>query len=183
MTMAGCLLAAAAGEAPEPSLPDAQEAAARAAGGSEAQDAARLARARSAHWAPQLRAQGGGREDEKLRAGEYRLAPIREQDVGAGRTWSLMLTWDFSQVLFAREETQLALAHAHLARLRREAAEKAAELWIERQQARAVWLASRTREACQSMLQLTAQLDAVTAGLFQEAVEREAAACAEGGRP
>src|SRR3954464_6442629 len=93
VTMAGCLLAAAAGEAPEPSLPDAQEAAARAAGGSEAQDAARLARARSAHWAPQLRAQGGGREDEKLRAGEYRLAPIREQDVGAGRTWSLMLPW------------------------------------------------------------------------------------------
>jgi hypothetical protein len=164
----------------EPGLLATQEAAARVAGGSGEEDAARLARARNAHWAPQLRAQGGEREDERLRAGEYRAAPVREQDAGAGRNWSLTLSWDFAQVVFAREETQLALAREHLARARREAANKAAALWIERRQARAVWLRARTQDACFAVLQLTAELDALTAGLFHEAAEREERACAGG---
>lgn len=174
------LLAALAGGAAEPGLLATQEAAARVAGGSGAEDAARLSRARNAHWAPQLRAQGGEREDERLRAGEYRAAPVREQDAGAGRSWSVTLSWDFAQLVFAREETQLALAQARLAHARREAAEKAAALWIERRQARALWLRARTQEACYALLRLTAELDALTAGLFHDAAQREESACAGG---
>jgi hypothetical protein len=168
---------AAALAAAEPGILMVQDAAARAAGGSAAEDAARTGRARGAHWAPQLRVQSAMREDDRLRTGEYRLAPVREQDVAGGRTWSLMVTWDLAQVVFAREETQLALAHAHLARLRREAAERAASLWTERQQARAVWRTVKTSEACLALLRLTAQLDALTGGMFREIAEREQAAC------
>jgi hypothetical protein len=171
------LLAVPAGRPAEPGLLAAQEAAARAAGGSAAEDAARLSRARSAHWAPQLRAQGGEREDDRLRAGEYRAAPVREQDAAAGRNWSLTLSWDFAQLIFAREETQLAAAQARLARTRRDAAEKAAALWIERKQARALWVRTRTQEACFALLRLTAELDALTCGLFHDAAVREESAC------
>jgi hypothetical protein len=174
------LLAAAAGWAAEPGRLATQEAAARLAGGSGAEDAARLARARNAHWAPQLRAQGGEREDERLRAGEFRAAPVREQDVGAGRNWSVTLSWDFAQLIFAREETQLALAQARLAHARREAAKRAGALWIERRQARALWLRTRTQESCFGLLQLTAELDALTAGLFHDVAEREESLCAGG---
>jgi len=103
---------------PEPGLLETQEAAARAAGGSPGQDASRLQRARAAHWAPQLRGQATARDDEKTRNGEYRLAPLHEQNVAVGHAWMLTLTWDLSQVIFAREETQLALAH--LQQLRRQ---------------------------------------------------------------
>ena len=162
----------------EPGLLETQEAAASAAGGSAALDAARLARARAAHWVPQVRGQATVREDEKTRLGEYRLAPLREEDAGAGRNWTLTLTWDLSQVIFAREETQLAQTQAQLAKIRREAADRAAQLWLERQKARALFLASRTRESCFAALRTTAALFALTGGLFREAVLREEAACA-----
>ena len=132
---------AATGPPSEPSLAETADAAARFAGGSATDDFSREARARRAHWAPQLRAQGLLRDDEKSRNGEYRLAPLREQDVGTGRVWSVVLAWDFSQIVYAREESQLALAHAQLSRARREAADKASQLWIERRQQRARWLA------------------------------------------
>jgi hypothetical protein len=69
------------------------------------------------------------------------------------------------------EETQLA-------RVRRDVAMQAGELWIERRQARALWLLSQQREACFALLRLTAELDTLTAGLFREALAREEAACA-----
>ena len=176
LALAVWLLAAPAGES-EPGLLQTQEAAAKLAGGQSAADDGRVARARAAHWAPQLRAQASGREDEKTRAGEFRLAPLLEHDFAAGRGWFVALTWDFSQLIFAREETQLALAHAQLARARRDAAERAAQLWIERQKARALWTAGGTRESCFALLRATAALVALT-GLFREAVAREEAACA-----
>ncbi|MGZ6123961.1 MAG: hypothetical protein ACXWLR_03320 [Myxococcales bacterium] len=124
-----------------------------------------------------MRGQAMVREDEKTRLGEYRLAPLREQDAGAGRTWALTFTWDLSQVIFAREETQLAQAQAQLARIRREAADRAAQLWIERQKARALWATVHTRETCFGLLRATAALVALTGELFREAVAREEAAC------
>jgi hypothetical protein len=170
------LLGAPAGEM-EPGLLQTQEAAAKLAGGPPAADERRLSRARAAHWAPQVRAQASAREDEKTRAGEFRLAPLLERDAAAGRTWLVALTWDFSQLVFAREETQLALAHAQLARARRDAAERAAQLWIERQKARAAWLAAGTRDSCLALLRATAALVALT-GLFRDAAAREEVACA-----
>ena len=180
--MAGTLalavwLLAAPAEEMEPGLLQTQEAAAKLAGGQAAADAGRVARAQMARWAPQLRAQVSGREDEKTRAGEFRLAPLLEQDVAAGRAWFVALTWDFSQLIFAREETQLALAHVQLARARRDAAERAAQLWIERQKARGLWRAAGTRESCFALLRVTAALFALT-GLFRDAAAREEAACA-----
>jgi hypothetical protein len=179
----GVWLLGAAAREPEPGLIETQEAAAKVAGGSAAQDASRAARARAAHWAPQLRAHFTGREDEKLRAGEYRLAPLREQDSGAGRSWLVMLTWDLSQVVFAREESQVALASAQLARVRKEAVERAAQLWIERRLLRAQWMAARARDSCFALLRATAALVAVTGGtLFRDQEAHEEAACTgEGG--
>jgi hypothetical protein len=180
-TLGVWLLAAPGGE-PEPGLLETQEAAARTAAGSAAQDASRLARARAAHWAPQVRGQATARDDDKTRSGEYRLAPVREQSVAAGHAWVLSLTWDLSQLVFAREETQLALAHVQLARARRDAADRAAQLWIERRQAQALWLAIRTRESCFALLRATAALVALTGGLFRDAAAREEAACGVEGR-
>jgi hypothetical protein len=94
----------------------------------------------------------------------------------------LTLTWDLSQVIFAREETQLALAHIQLARVRRDAADRAAQLWIERRQAQALWIAARTRESCLALLRATAGLVALTGGLFRDAAAREEAACVGEGK-
>jgi hypothetical protein len=165
----------------EPGLLETQEAAAKSAGGSAAQDVARTARARAAHWAPQLRAQATLRDDQKSRVGEFRLAPLLEQDAAVGRALLVTVTWDLSQLVFAREESQLALASLQLARARREAAERAAQLWIDRRRARSLWLSSGSRESCVALLRMTAALVALTGGLFREAVEREEAACAADG--
>jgi len=166
----------------EPGLLETQDAAARLVGGSPSDDASRVGRARAAHWAPQLRGQATVREDEKTRSGEYRLAPLREQDLFLGHTWMLSLTWDLSQVVFAREETQLANAHAQLARAQREAAERAAQLWIERRRAQALWLAARTRDSCFALLRATAALVAITGALFRQVAAEEEAACTREGR-
>ncbi|MCA1828011.1 MAG: hypothetical protein ABR567_10780 [Myxococcales bacterium] len=179
------LLAAAgpAGDLPsEPGLAETADAASRVAAGSFADDLSRTTRARRSHWAPQLRGQALVRDDEKSRNGEFRLAPVREEDLATGHAWSVALTWDFSQLVYAREESQLALAHVQLARARREAAGKAAQLWIERHQQRARWLSlsagALRAEACFAELRLTAELDSLTAGLFRDALSREEAACA-----
>src|SRR5438309_278327 len=172
----------AAGLAGEPGLAEVQEAAARAAAGTAADDASRASRARQAHWAPQLRGQGLVKDDEKSRNGEFRLAPLREQDVGTGHAWSVVLAWDFSQVVYAREESQIALANAQLARMRREAADKAAQVFIDRGAALYRWQAMQPgplrQEACVAVLRLTAELDAMTSGLFRDALSRQEAACA-----
>jgi hypothetical protein len=163
-------------------LIETQNAAARAAGGPAEDDASRSSRARLAHWAPQLRAQSQLRDDARTRDGVFRLAPVHEQAVSAGHVWSLVLAWDFAQVVYARDESQLAQAHAHLARIRRDAADKAAHLYIERHRARARWLSEASAparlELCFAELRLTAELDALTAGLFRDALSREEAACA-----
>ena len=173
----------ATGPASDPGLAETADAAARAAGGSAADDLSREGRARNAHFLPQLRTQGLVRDDERSREGEFRLAPLHEQDLGTGHAWTVVLAWDFSQVVYAREESQLALAHAQLARARREAADKAAQLWIDRRQQQARWLALPAgplrAEACFAELRITAELDALTAGLFRDALAREEAACAQ----
>ena len=174
----GLWLLAAPAREPEPGLLETQEAAARVAGGSAAEDALRTARARAAHWLPLVRGQATLREDDRTRNGEYRLTPLHEQDFFFGRTWLIALTWDLSQVVFAREETQLALAHVHLARVRKEAADRAGQLWFERRLARAYWLAVRTRESCLGLLRATSALFALTGTLFRDALAREEEACA-----
>lgn len=160
------VLWAAAVAVAEPSLSEAQAAAAKTAAGPTGSDVSRTLRARLAHWAPTLRAQAGFREDQKRLAGELRLAPIREDTSSAGAQWSVILGWDFSQVIFAREETQLALAQLQLARARREAMEKVARLYVERQR-----LPGNPENALER-LRLTAELDALTGGLFREVLER-----------
>ena len=176
------LCAATAGE---PALVEAQAAAQRTAGGSAAEDAARTARLRRSHWAPVLRGQLLRRDDLRDRAGELRGYPLVQQDSAVANTWSIILTWDFAQLLYAREESQLALAHVHLARVRREAADRAAELWVERRQKRASLgslSGAARREAALELLRLTAELDAVTGGLYRELLAREEAELAgEGG--
>jgi len=80
------------------------------------------------------------------------------------------------------ENFALALAHLQLARVRRDAADRAAQLWIERRQAQALWIVARTRESCFALLRATAALVALTGGLFRDAAAREEAACAGEGR-
>jgi hypothetical protein len=161
----------------EPTLDQAQSAAARRAAGEPATDAARTERLRHAHWAPVVRAELIDRADERSRRGEYRLAPIVEDDHGAVLTWGVTVTWDLAQVVYAREESQLALAHQHLARVRREARERAAVLWIERRRKRdalAATSAAGRREALFELLRTTAELDALT-GLYGDLLAEEEA--------
>jgi hypothetical protein len=174
VTGIGLLCAAAA--LLEPGLLETQAAAQRTAGGTSADDGARTGRLRHAHWAPVLRGEVLRRGELRERAGELRGYPLRQQDSGITDTWSITLTWDFAQLVYAREESQLALAHVHLARVRREAADRAAALWVERRQKRtsmvsltgAVW-----REAALDLLRVTAELDAVTGGLYRDLLARE----------
>jgi hypothetical protein len=171
-------LCAAAVALAEPTLLEAQAAAARTAAGSASSDADRSARLRASHWAPALRGQLLRRDDVRSRAGEYRGYPIRQDDAAAAHTWAITLTWDFAQLLYAREESQLALAHVHLARVRREAAEKAASLWIERREKRASLRelsGAARREAVLDALRISAELDALTGGLYRDIVAREEA--------
>jgi hypothetical protein len=176
------LLCAAAALA-EPALLDAQAAAQRAAGGTAAEDGARTARLRRSHWAPVVRAELLRRDDLRNRVGELRGYPLRQDDAGVANTWSITVTWDFAQLVYSREESQLALAHVHLARVRREAAEKAAALWVERRQRCASLPAlsggART-EAALELLRVTAELDAVTGGLYRELLSRQEAEQAGG---
>ena len=181
----GIALLYAAAAAGEPGLLEAQAAAQRTAGGTAADDAGRSTRLRHSHWAPVLRGQILRRDDLRDRAGELRGYPLVQQDWSVANTWSVTLTWDFGQLVYAREESQLALAHVHLARARREAADRAAELWVERRQRRASMIALSgppRREAALELLRVTAELDAVTGGLYRDVLAREEAELAgEGG--
>jgi len=166
----------------DPGLSETQEAAARLAAGVVAQDHSRESRARASHWAPQLRAQANLRATDQNRAGVRYGSPLIEEDTGAVQRWSVGLAWDLSQVVFAKEETQLAVAQARLSQLRREARVRAAELWVDRQRELLRFAAAQPgpqrASICLSALHLTAELDAFTGGLFREAVEREEQACA-----
>jgi len=164
---------AAAARASEPTLVEAQAAAARHAAGTAADDADRTGRLRASHLAPTVRGELLGRVDDRTRRGEYRLAPLREDDASEGRTWGIVVTWDFSQLVYSREEGQLALAHQHLARVRREVALQAAKLWTERRQKCAAlqkMSGPLRREAYLDLLRITAELDALTGGLYREAL-------------
>jgi len=172
LTVAIWMLAAAA-RASEPSLVETQAAAARHAAGTGADDADRTSRLRASHFAPTVRGELIGRADDRTRRGEYRLAPLREDDASEARTWGIVVTWDLAQLVYSREEGQLALAHQHLARVRREVAFQAAKLWIERRQKSASLQklsGPLRRQVYLDLLCITAELDALTGGLYREAL-------------
>jgi hypothetical protein len=177
LALALFMLLAAAGA--EPGLEETQQAAAHRAAGDTADDASRTVRARRAHWAPVLHAQLGFKQDDKARRGVFRSAPLIEDDTGDGRAFGVVLQWDLAQVIYAREESALALAHAHLARLRSEAMAQAAKLWTQRRLKRLSLPSGAPRlAAALELLNLTAELDALTGGLFHDALAREEAECA-----
>lgn len=163
--------------AAEPTLAQAVEAAARRAAGSSADDELRAGRARRSRWLPVLRAQVGGRDDERLRAGDWRGAPISEEDALRSRSWLVSASWDLPQLLYAREEVAIAASSAHLARARQQAAAQAARLYAERLRALRAALAAPEGpadrlERALAVLTATAELDALTGGLFAAALAR-----------
>ncbi|MFL5279402.1 MAG: hypothetical protein ACJ79T_23240 [Myxococcales bacterium] len=165
---------AAAARASEPTLVEVQAAAARHAAGDRVEDSDRASRLRASHFAPTLRGELIGKADDRTRRGEYRLSPLREDDASEARTWGVVVTWDLAQLVYSREEGQLALAHQHLARIRREVAIQAAKLWIERRRKGAALekLTGPLRlEAFLDLLRITAELDALTGGLYRDALK------------
>jgi hypothetical protein len=121
-----------------------------------------------------LRLQAGLRDDERTRRGEVRLAPLVENDLGKSRIWAIVAQWDLAQLVYSRDEGQLALAHVHLARVRQKAAETAARLYEERWRRR-VFLRLHADappgelvDALLGLLRATAGLDALTGGLYRE---------------
>lgn len=165
-----------AGDA-EPALHQVVEAAMRTAAGLASDDAARTERLRASHWAPVLRAQGGLRDDQRTRRGEVRLAPLVEDDAGTSRAWAVVLQWDLAQLVYSRDESQLALAQVHLARVRQQAAAEAARLYEERLRRRVQLRAMEPGrgperwEAVLGLLRATAELDARTSGLFRSQLQ------------
>lgn len=168
-------IAAPAAAVDEPSIAEAQAAAARLAAGTPADDDSRLSRARAAHWAPLLRAQAGGTTTDRTRAGEQSNAPLHWDELGGATTWLVSATWDLSQLVYDRDENQLALSRTHLARRRQEVSAEAAQLYAERLQAlrrlREAHGAGRLGAALE-LLRATATLDALTGGLFAAALAR-----------
>jgi hypothetical protein len=156
----------------EPALAQVEEAAVRRMAGPISDEASRVSRARAAHWAPVIRGQYGIRADDRTRRGQIRLAPLLEDDVGQSRAWAIVAAWDLTQVIYARDEAQLALAHVHLARVRQEAADDAVRLYEERWRLRSALRfapdgASRPRvDMLLALLRTTAELDALTGGLY-----------------
>jgi hypothetical protein len=156
----------------EPALAQVQEAAVRRMAGPLSDETSRVFRARAAHWAPVIRGQYGIRDDDRTRRGQIRLAPLLEDDVGQSRAWAIVATWDLTQVIYARDEGQLALSHVHLARVRQEAADDAVRLYEERWRLRSALRlapdgASRARvDMLLALLRTTAELDALTGGLY-----------------
>ena len=166
-------------EGREPTLAEVQAAASRLAAGTPEEDESRLARARASHWAPVLRAQVGAADTEQARAGTQAQAPLRWSQQGAATTWAVAATWDLGQVVYARDENQLALSRAQLARRRQEVAMQSAQLYAERlrrlQSSRDARGAARL-EAALELLRTTAALDLLTGGLFRDALDRAQAA-------
>jgi hypothetical protein len=164
-------MVAAGVRAAEPTLVEVTAAAAKTAAGEQSDDASRMARLRKSHLAPVVRAELVTKTDDRTRRGEFRLAPLVEDDAAVGHTWGIVVTWDLAQIVYAKEEGQLALAHQQLARVRREAQAKATQLWIERQRKCAALdkstLALR-HEAQLDLLRVTAELDGLTGGLYRE---------------
>ena len=162
----------------EPTLAEVQAAAARLAAGGTEEDASRLRRARAAHWAPVLRAQVGRADTEATRAGTQSQAPLHWDQQGGATTWTVAATWDLGQLIYDRDENALALSSAQLARRRQEVAEQAAQLYAER--LRRLQASSDARGArldtALELLRATAALDALTGGLFSEALASAQAA-------
>ena len=145
----------------------------RTAAGTAEEDNSRSWRARAAHWAPALRGQFGIRDDLRSRRGEFRLAPLSEDDTGQSTAWAVVASWDVAQIVYSRDETQLALTHVHLARVRQQAAAEAAQLYEERWRRR-IFLrlhgggpSQERNDSVLGLLRATAGLDALTGGLFQ----------------
>jgi len=164
---------AAAARASEPTLVEVQAAASKHAAGETGDDSGRTSRLRASHLAPTVRGELIAKMDDRTRRGELRLAPLREDDASEARTWGIVVTWDLAQLVYSREEGQLALAHQHLARVRREVAVRAAQLWIDRRQKCASLeklSGPLRREAYLDLLRITAELDALTGGLYREAL-------------
>ena len=157
----------------EPTLAEVMAAAARVAAGTAEDDESRLSRARLAHWAPQLRAQAGRAQSEAARAGLQSGAQLHWDQQGQVDTWQVAATWDLAQVIYDRDEGQLALSRANLARRRHEVSLEAADRYLERQRlVNAAGAGPRDLAAALLLLRCTAALDALTGGLFADALAR-----------
>jgi len=162
----------------EPTLEETQAAAIQLAAGDAGDDASRVTRARAAHWAPVLRGQLGGTTTTQSRDGTQDADPLQWNQLANASSWLVSATWDLPSAIYSRDETQLALTSVHLARVRREVAERAAELYASRTRcllalrAQAQASATSQLEAALALLSVTADLDALTAGLFHPALAR-----------
>ncbi|MBS2023588.1 MAG: hypothetical protein JST92_14385, partial [Deltaproteobacteria bacterium] len=114
----------------EPTLREAQEAAARNTAGTREDDPA--ARARRSRWLPTLRGQFGGTQADKQRWGTWRGDPIVDDSTGTGNAWQVSASWDLSQLLFAKEEVAIALSSARIERERQQVRERCATLYTRR---------------------------------------------------
>lgn len=164
----------------EPSLHEASTAAARAAAGSPLDDARRLERARRSRWLPLLKAQVGGRDDQRLKIDPAHGYLTLDDGSVSSLNWLVSASWDLSQLWFAKEEVALTLSAARLERLRQAAVARTVQLYARRhlllrppagpeappEQARRLL----------DVLAVTAELDELTRGLFAGAVERAQAA-------
>lgn len=159
----------------EPSLREAQAAAARLAGGTAEEEQSRLVRASRSHWLPALRAQLHGRDDQRFRQGEQRGYPLVDDGSLTSLGWIIGAVWDLPQLVYAREEVSLATAASQLARARQQALSQTRELYAARLLALQRALSSRPEERLAHWLEVltvTAGLDGLTGGLFGAALER-----------
>jgi hypothetical protein len=165
-------------DADEPTLEQAQRAAERIAAGDREADSSRRSRARAAHFAPVVRGQLGRAQADQSRSGISYGQPVQWTTLGQTTTWAVTLSWDLPSAIYGREENQLALSEAQLARVRREVAQRVGRLYAERKRkllamhAQPGSDASLQLENALSLLELTAELDGLSGGLFAAALAR-----------
>jgi len=165
-------------ERDEPTLEQAQRAAERIAAGDREADSSRRSRARAAHFAPVVRGQLGQAQADQSRNGVSYGQPVQWTTLGQTTTWAVTLSWDLPSAIYGRDETQLALSEAQLARVRREVAQRVGRLYAERKRKLLAMHAQPSSDAplqlenALSLLELTAELDGLTDGLFAAALAR-----------
>jgi hypothetical protein len=162
----------------EPTLEQAQRAAERIAAGDREADSSRRSRARAAHFAPVVRGQLGRAQVDQSRSGVSYGQPVQWNTLGQTTTWAVTLAWDLPSAIYGRDENQLALSESQLARVRREVAQRVGRLYAERKRkllamhAQPGSDASLQLENALSLLELTAELDGLSGGLFAAALAR-----------
>jgi len=158
--------------ASDPPVEEVQEAAARRAALRPEEAESLRGRAGSAAWLPRLSAEAHWDERSQHVVGVTASSEVDYLRIAPGRSIAVRLSWNLDELLFNDAELRAAEGAAQAARRRLEAAEHATKLYFQRRRLVAALLLAPPESPVEraaaevAVDQVTAELDAVTGGLF-----------------